>query len=69
MADLTRCDFCKAIGWRKLGKLAPEGWFYLEATDDTNPNNCLIIWACSKECADKQWLAGPGRLDLTQSTG
>lgn len=65
MSDKVKCDFCGNYGKRRMGTLAPQGWFYLEAQDSDNPSNCLIMWACSKECADKQWKPGPGKLNLT----
>lgn len=64
MADIVKCDFCKRTGLRRRGTLAPTDWFYLEAQDETDPNNCIVMWACSKGCANKQWLPGPGKLDL-----
>lgn len=67
MSDAVKCDRCENIGNRKIGTLAPIGWFYLEANDDDDPSNCLIIWACSKKCAYKLWQAGPGKLDFAAS--
>lgn len=37
------------------------GWFLpLEATDDEDPSNVIIMLACSKECALALFNKGPG---------
>lgn len=39
----------------------PSGWLYLEATDDEEGEDSIIIMlACSAECATSLWKTGPG---------
>lgn len=64
MSDDCKCDHCGNRGRRRRFRFAPEGWFYLEAKDDDDPSNTIIIWACSDRCAAAQWKPGPGpRMD------
>ena len=55
-----------------MGKMAPEGWLYLEARIDEGfdaegdpVSDALVVWACSPTCAASLWKGGPGSLDLT----
>lgn len=65
MSDPVKCDGCGGTGRRRMGKIAPEGWFYIEAKDETNPGQEFIVYACSTPCRDGLWKLGPGKLDLT----
>jgi hypothetical protein len=47
-----------------MGKMAPEGWWYLEAMNDEN-GEIIVVWACSDFCKMSMWKLGPGKLDLT----
>lgn len=49
-----------------MGTLAPRDWFYCEVIRDDSPEDPIIAWACSTDCAMKFWKPGPGKLDLTQ---
>ena len=39
---------------------APKDWFYMEAKDEDDPSNVIIVLACSKECALALFSKGPG---------
>lgn len=67
MADIVHCDVCRKSGWRKLRRAAPAGWYFAESADDDDPENVVVIYACSDECKQKFWKRGPGFLSL--STG
>jgi hypothetical protein len=55
------CDSCKAPGRIRHYRVAPEGWFYLIASDPEDaPEDAIIMLACSKECALMLWQPGPG---------
>ena len=67
MSESVKCEHCKKVGRRPRMHPAPEGWLYLEAVDDDEdvdadgqPMDCLIVYACSTECALAQWKKGPG---------
>lgn len=60
MSDDAYCDFCDTHGRRPRMHPCPPDWFYLEATDDEDPSNVLIMLACSKECALALFNRGPG---------
>lgn len=66
MSDDVTCDNCGAHGRRKLRRVAPFGWLWLEAKDSERlgADDSLIIYACSKRCADALWKPGPGFLNL-----
>ncbi len=66
MSSDVHCDRCKAPGRRRMGTLAPDGWFYLEARDNDDAASTIIVWACSETCAGTLWQPGPGRLDLRE---
>jgi hypothetical protein len=51
-----------------MGTIAPSGWFYLEASDDEDPEDVIIVYACSVECRDGLWKVGPGKLDLMSTS-
>ena len=40
--------------------MAPEGWFYMEAKDDEDPEATIIVLACSEACKNAMWKVGPG---------
>lgn len=63
MSDTVHCDACNKVGKRQKGKLTAEGWFYLEASAD---GDTTVTYACSVQCALKQWKIGPGRLNLQE---
>jgi hypothetical protein len=61
MSDSLACDRCGKVGYRRLSRTAPEGWFYAEfKCEDTG--KVYIIYACSFTCAHVEWKAGPGNL-------
>lgn len=63
-----KCEACGALGRRHFMRLAPENWLFLEAKDDEDPKNTLIIAVCSKDCAGSMWKTGPGpRLDAEET--
>lgn len=61
MSESIKCDNCENRAPRRRMYPCPDGWFYLEAKDDDDPNGTIIVWACSKECAMAQWKPGPGK--------
>lgn len=78
MSECVKCEHCGKEGRRGLGRIAAEGWLYLETTiDDENGNpeltatgepELLLVRVCSRECATNIWHEGPGRLDLSIAT-
>jgi len=56
----VHCDNCGKEGLRPRMHPAPEGWFWLEAKDDDDPENPIIALACCEGCASAQWHKGPG---------
>jgi hypothetical protein len=60
MSDDARCEFCKKDGRRPRMHPCPKDWFYMEAVDDDNPKDVIIITVCSKECALALFQRGPG---------
>jgi hypothetical protein len=59
MADLATCERCGKPGKRRLGFVAPEGWFFgsftFDGDGDHAPGDFLIVHACSAECRDALW--------------
>lgn len=66
MSDTVKCDGCGKHGRRRIGKMAPADWFFLEAADELEPSNIIIVYACSEDCKKSLWKQGPGKLDLTE---
>jgi len=66
MSEAVCCDVCGTVGRRRAMRYAPEGWFYGETTDNSDPHNVLIVWACSEECKQKFWKDGPGKMDVEE---
>jgi hypothetical protein len=68
MSDDIRCEVCGAWGRRRMGRVAPEGWFWAEVfREDENHRrdtalDTLLIVACSIRCALAFWFKGPGQL-------
>jgi len=60
MSDDATCEFCGKCGRRPRMHPAPKDWLYMEAKDDSDPKNVIIIHACSKECALALFQKGPG---------
>jgi hypothetical protein len=61
---VARCEACNARARRRLGAIAPEGWLFMEGTDNET-GSIMVIHACSSACALALWRRGPGRLDLS----
>ena len=66
MSSPVYCETCGCTGHRRMGHIAPEGWFYAEFKDKDDPTDSFIIMACSEACCKVTWLKGPGKLDLTK---
>lgn len=64
MSDEATCENCDKVGRRIRGTFAPAGWLFLEAKIDEEDEDTLIIWVCSRKCADTLWRTGPGQLDM-----
>ena len=56
----VHCDACRKEGLRPRMHPAPDNWLYLEAKDDEDPENPIIVLACSVACALELWQEGPG---------
>lgn len=64
MADPVTCEKCGKTGKRRMGYVAPEGWFFgsftFDAEGDHIPGDFLIVHACSVECRDGLWTQQAG---------
>lgn len=65
MSDPVKCEKCGQTGPRRMGRPAPEGWYFIEAVDEEDPEMVFLIYACSVACRDGLWQLGPGpRMNL-----
>jgi len=59
MSESTTCEHCGKPGLRRIGHVAPEGWWFgsftLSPEGDHAPGDTLIVHACSAECRDALW--------------
>ena len=66
MSEYAKCECCDNTGRRRRYRYAPEGWLFMEAKDDENPEATIVVSVCSEACALQLWhrqgVAGP-RLD------
>jgi hypothetical protein len=65
MSDPLHCDNCGAVGYRKLSRIAPAGWLYVEIAGDLygeDAGETYYIYACSEACTKLRWKVGPGFL-------
>lgn len=64
MSDDVRCDQCSKPGRRPRMHPAPPDWFFLESTVPSEiegePDDTVIVLACSAACRDAIWRIGPG---------
>lgn len=67
MSESCKCDNCPAVGRRRRGAYAPDGWLFLEAQDE-DTKEISVVYACSDTCALAQWRKGPGKLALTDAS-
>lgn len=67
MSTSVECDHCRKTAYIPRGKHCPKGWLYLETTNQDDPGDQMITYACTRACADAQWKEGPGpNLDTPQ---
>lgn len=72
MSEPVTCERCGKSGQRRIGHVAPEGWWFgsftLSADGDHDPGDTLIVHACSAECRDALWTKQDGhRWDVIES--
>lgn len=62
MSQPVTCDACGAEGRRKLGRVSPDGWHFLALKNQDDPEDTLVVYACSDACKRLEWQEGPGDL-------
>lgn len=64
MSDRVTCERCGTPGYRTIGRVAPETWWFGSFTFDSEgshpPGDFLLVYACSVECRDALWTQQAG---------
>jgi len=64
VSERVTCEHCGKPGQRRIGHVAPEGWWFgsftLSPDGDHDPGDTLVVHACSKECRDALWTMQEG---------
>ncbi len=55
----VKCEFCGDTAKCPPSAHCPATWFYAEI-DVEGEADCVVVVACSKECALAMWSKGPG---------